>query len=46
MVLNQYGLVQVRLYRIAQLFGGGKYWRIWRTEHHSPIFYPAKFQIH
>ena len=34
------------LYRIAQLFGGGKYWRIWRTEHHSPIFYPAKFQIH
>ena len=33
-------------YRIAQLFGGGKYWWIWRTKHHSLIVYPAKFQIH
>ena len=21
-------------------------WRIWWNEHHSSIFYPAKFQIH
>ena len=24
-------------YRIAQNFGGGKLWRIWRNERHSPI---------
>ena len=29
-------------YRIAQNSGGGKLWRIWRIERHSPIFYPVK----
>ena len=33
-------------YRIAQNFGGGKLWRIWRNERHSPMFYPTKFQVH
>jgi len=30
-------------YRIAQNCGGGKLWRIWWIEYHSPIFYPTKF---
>ena len=29
-------------HRIAQNSGGGKLWRIWQIELHSPIFYPAK----
>ena len=30
-------------YRIAQLCGRGKYWRIWRIDCHSPIFYLPVF---
>ena len=31
------------IYRIAQLCGGGKYWRIWRINCHLPIFYLPVF---
>ena len=27
------------MYRIVQNCGGGELWRIWRTAHHSPIFF-------
>ena len=39
-------VIMLITYRIAQNFGGGKLWRIWRNDRHSPIFYPIKFQIH
>ena len=29
----------VGIYHIAQLYGGGKYWRIWRIDCHLPMFY-------
>ena len=29
----------ISLYRIAQNFGRGKLWQIWRNGRHSPIFY-------
>ena len=31
------------MYRIAQLCDGGKYWRIWQIDCHSPIFYLPVF---
>ena len=29
-------------YCIAQFFGGGKYWQIWRTVQESPKYSPPK----
>ena len=40
-------LFMIRMNILYSANGGGeKLWRIWRNERHSPIFYPAKFQIH
>ena len=36
----------VHIYRIAQNSGGGKLWRIWQIESHSPIFYPTKLSLY
>ena len=33
------------LYRIAQNFGGGIFWRIWRTRQQPPKIYPPKFHL-
>ena len=37
-------LVVIR-YRIAQLCGEGKYWRIWRIDIHLPMFYLPVFSL-
>ena len=29
----------------CKILAGKVLWRIWQNKHHSPIFYPAKFQI-
>ena len=43
--INRRDVFVCTYYRTREIFGGGKYWRIWRIRGNSPNFYPPNVLV-
>ena len=45
MVIYRYCITGLMYHDTMILYSAKQWWGIWQNKRHSPIFYPAKFQI-